>query len=181
MDTHLPFPVAVAFFCVVLSGYLSMAAFWWFTVRRLHGHPEVRNSLGWRPLPGFATLNAAAILTLPRSFARILGIGPLRSLTADAEAIRRNTAPWEQRLGRFAFLTMLASVAWSLVGSYMMNWGMVTGAAIAAGRAATYLLALGALPSLLSYGEARRVRRLKTRGPNKLDDWWAGIMDSLQR
>lgn len=180
-NTDMEFLVAVAFFTLVLTGYLSMAAFGWITIRRLRKRPDLQDSFGWRPLPGFATLNAAGALTLPRSFARMLVMSPLRSLTADAEAIRRHTAPWERRLARFAFLTMATVVAWSVVGSYMMEWGMATGAAIAAGRTATYLLAFGAFPSLLTFGEVRRVRRLKTRGPNKLDDWWAEFVDSLHR
>ncbi|WP_018915438.1 hypothetical protein [Thiomonas sp. FB-6] len=173
-------PLVLAGGMALLCGLVAIVMFGFGTVRRLRKHPELRDSFGLQPLPGFATVNAALALTVPRSFARMLAMSPLFPLMANGLALHRHTSPGERRLARFAFLSMLSYVLMSFVLSDLKKWGPVTGTAIAVGRAAAYLLAFGSLPSLLTFGEVRRAQRLKTRGPNKLDDWWAELMDSLK-
>ncbi|MBU6439620.1 MAG: hypothetical protein KGS28_05240 [Betaproteobacteria bacterium] len=179
-DEKILWPLLLAAGVALLCGLMTMIVFGCTTVRRLRKHPELRASFGWQPLPGFATVQAAMALTLPRSFARVLVMSPLRSLLADPQALHRHTSPWEHRLARFAYLNLLAYLLIAIFFSEMQDWGAVTGAAIVAGCTSTCVLAFSALPSLLTFVEIRRMQRLKTRGPNKLDDWWAELMDSLK-
>jgi hypothetical protein len=162
---------------VLLCGLAAMTVFGCITVRRLRRHPELQDLLGWRPLPGFATLNAAAALSSSRSLVRTHPMTPLRSLSADPAALHRNTAPWERRLARFAYRTIESSIPMFLWASDMQQWGAVTGSAIAAGHAAVFLLGLAILASALSFGERVRLWRIARFGRNKLDRWWDNVLD----
>jgi hypothetical protein len=169
-----------ASFVLLMCGSVSMLAFGLITVRRLRKLPEVNNSLGWQPLPGFGAFNAAAALTDSRTVTRVIVVTPLRRLFADREAIYRNTAPWERRLARFAYLNLTLNVPLIFVCASINRWGVVHGLAAFAGVTATALLALAALPSALTVGEVLRVRRVAKFGRNKVDKWWDKVLDDLQ-
>ena len=110
----------------------------------------------------------------------MLKISPLRALSADPTALHRHTVPWERRLARFAWHSMLLSIPMMFVSSEVLRWGVVTGAAIAAGHATAFLLALAVFGSVLTFGEKVRLWRIARFGRNRVDKWWDGVLAKLR-
>ena len=179
-DQHTLLPIEFATCIVFLCGLTALGVFGCITVRRLRRNPALRDLLGWQPLPGFATLNASFALSASRSLVRMLEISPLRALSADPAALHRHTAPWERRLARFAWRSLLLSVVMAFASDDLRQWGAVTGTAIAAGHAAAFLLALAVLGSVLTFGERVRLWRIARFGRNRIDKWWDGVLDNLR-
>lgn len=180
IDRSFPRLIESATGIVFLCSLVSLAGFGLFTYRRLRKLPDVKQSLGWQPFPGFGIVSTALALAWPPSMAKMLSVSPLRKLIVDSEIVRRNTAAWEQFLGGFAFRCQVLCLLLDQVGSALRRWGAEDGIVIAVGVTALALLALGAAPSALSALEARRIRRIEKFGPTKLEAWWDGVLKSLE-
>ncbi len=97
------------FLSMLFSGGFFVA-FGQITVKRLRKTPEIKDLLGFEYVSGMDIANVAAMLCLPRSWARFLDKSRAAFLVVNSEAIYKNTTRFDRVLGRAHFLFSLLTV-----------------------------------------------------------------------